>query len=353
MVKEGALLNQNADSASTQKIISTSYCLLGIIYLLEWLVFAVISVFSNWFEPFQSGGLFMPILLSFGGLATVYFLSSVFLIWNKAHIQAIAISCISIGGLLGVIFGYLLKFGIQGFLLSFLIGQTISGVFVLFYLSRLEKDFWPIPSWNTKIAKQLGTFTIAFSITVLINQLSAYGLVRWALETMGSEKVGLWMAMNRISDVYNVPILAVANSILLPLLSSHGQNLPELKKVLSPIFKQSVFLIALGLLILYFIYPFLLPLLFSKAFVPEKSWITWQLAGDFFKSSSFVIVVIVLSMGHTKTYFWLELVSVSLMLFLTVFLFGKFGMQGVFMAHFSRFLVYWGFIVFKYRKVLV
>jgi PST family polysaccharide transporter len=353
MVKEGSQSHQSGDEQGAAEAVFNGVAVLGILLLAEWLIAVVIALFTNWFEPFQSGGLLFWMLLSFGTLSASYYAGSIFLVWKKTQYQAFSATMLSLGGLAGVIAGFYLGFGVQGCLLGFLVGQTAGG-FISFFLNRQAIPLAGLSFvWNQPLARRMLVFTFAIASTGLINQIGIYSLVHWAIDTMGAQKVGLWMAMNRFADAFNTPILAVANSILLPMLAGHAGNIPELRKILQPIFRQSLAALFVGMGLLFWLYPFLLPILFSKEFVAETPWIGWQVFGDFFKSSTYVIAVLMLAMGHTRFYFWLETSSVVLLVGLSFGLYHLFGFEGMFLTHAIRYSIYWFAIIWNYRKIFI
>lgn len=353
MVKEGSLAHKSEDKVGTKQILGTSYSLLIFLFCSLWSITIVISYFTNWFEPFQSGGYFIWMILGFGALASAYFFGMTFLIWQKTNIQAIIASGLSVGGIISILFAHFFQLEIQLTLLFFIFGQTLGGFLVLFLFRNSIPQIWVRPDWNPELGKKLINFTFAFSITILISQIGNYVLVHWALNTIGSEKTGLWTAMNRLADVFNIPILAIANTILLPLISGISSHVTEVRNTIKPIFIRSLAALGLGIVILFFMYPAILPLFFSAEFVADSQWIAWQLSGDFFKSSTYLISILILALGHTRFYVWLEIGSVILILCLSFFLFHQFGFVGMFMAHFIRFLFYWAAIVMRYRKLLL
>jgi len=236
-------------------------------------------------------------------------------------------------------------------LLGFLMGQAAGSFGLLLFRSGeippfFRKDFWSFP-----LARTMLLFAAAVAASGLINQVAIYALVHWALETIGAEKVGLWMAMNRLADSFNIPILAVANSILLPTLAGLSTNLPGLREFLRPIFRQSLLWLGIGMAVLFLLYPFLLQLLYSKAFVAEPGLLPWQIAGDFFRSSTCVFAVLMLAMGHTRFYFWLESGSALFMLAGSYLLFPRYGFACLFITHALRYFLYWVTIVYRYRHI--
>lgn len=351
IIRESAVESAKEDAERVRQVAWTGLVLMLVIFALEWLVSGLIGWTTQWFDPFQSAGYLYAFQLAFGILSASYLMGTVFLVWKKANLQAIQSTFLSLGGLVGVVVIGLLGGGIMDCLLGFLGGQAAGGFLVFFWLRNKIPLGRPHFKWDPVLGKRLLKFAFTLASIGLLNQIGIYGLVHWALETMGTDKVGLWMAMNRFADAFNTPILAVANSILLPLLSSQIGNQSELRKILRPIFFQSLGVLGLGMLILFLAYPILLPILFSKEFQADTPWIAWQLAGDFFRSNTYVISILILAFGHTRFYFFLESGSVAMLLLLSYFLFDRFGYVGMFMAHFIRYALYWLVIVWHYRKI--
>jgi PST family polysaccharide transporter len=353
VVKEAALTQQEGNEKGTATILSNGFILFALLYLFQCLVAFLVSRYTDWLEPFQSEGHLVLIVLGFGALTFSYFLGSLFLIWKKTNLQALLATCLSIGGLVGLGVAWWITPSLHVCLLGFLAGQALGGFLVFF----LFKHNIAVPALRWEVDKNtlrtLFLFTLAVASSGLVHQIGIYGLVHWALETMGTKNVGLWMAMNRMADSFNTPILAVANSILLPLLAANvGQN-EELRKIMKPIFRQSLAWLAVGFVLMFFLYPYLLPLLFSSEFKAEVPLVGWQLAGDFFKSSTYVFSILMLASGHTRFYFWLESASIAALLVLSWIFYKEFGFLGMFMAHAVRYFLYWSAIVWRYRSVFL
>lgn len=351
MIKEGAQLENSPHSHSGRTVVATAFALLAALFALQWSISTGIAFSTSWFEPFQSSGWLIWFLGGFGVLSLSYFLSSVFLVWKKTNLQALASSCLSFGGLVGLGLTWAFGGGIQACLLGFVLGQAAGGFLIFFpYRNQLPLQGTGF-SFDATLARTMLGFMLAVAGTGLLNQIGIYALVHWALEEMGGRSVGLWMAMGRFADAFNTPILAVSNSILLPMLAGHAGNKEELRNIIRPIFQKSLAFLALGMGVLFLAYPYLLPILFSKEFVAETSWIGWQILGDFFKSSTFVISILFLALGHTRFYFWLETGSMVLLLGLSYGLYKWMGFEGMFLTHAIRYLVYWSVIVWRYKHL--
>ncbi len=354
MVREGAASHKAGDESGAGIAAMSASMLVLVVFIFQAILSALISMYTDWFQPFQSADSgIVPLLLAFALVGAGTFSASYFLIWSKTNLQALSATFMSIGGLLGVLILWFLDAGFFACLMGFLVGQAIGSFALLLYRSAEIPSFFRAEFWSFPHAKRMVVFAFAIASAGLVNQVSQYALVHWALNSMGAEKVGLWMAMNRVADSLNIPILAVANSILLPTLAGLASNRKEIRNFLRPIFRQSLGWLVIGMLVLLVLYPLLLQILFSADFVAEREQILWQLFGDFFRSSSCVFSVLMLALGHTRFYFWLETASALFFLLVNQFLFSKYGFACLFITHAFRYLFYWLVIVLRYRTVFL
>jgi PST family polysaccharide transporter len=284
-------------------------------------------------------------------LGAASFSGSYFLIWKKVNLHAAASSFMSLGGLAGLLICLLLKMSFFQCLTGFFSGQAIGAITLMLNRRIQLPGFLDFSLWNPKMAQSLLSFALAVAASGAASMLAQYSLVHWALEEFGAESMGKWMAMNRLADAFNIPILAVANSILLPTLSGLAANKSGLKSFLQPVFRQSMLLLLPGFLLLRVLYPWLLQLFFSEEFKVDSSLIPWQLAGDFFRSSTCVFAVLMLAMGHTRFYLWLEIASSVFLIMLTRLLYPAMGFDALFVVHAVRYFLYWFIIVFRYRTI--
>ena len=188
--------------------------------------------------------------------------------------------------------------------------------------------------------------------TALLAKIADYGVVHWAIDFHGDAHVGIWLAMNRLADAVNIPILAVTNAILLPLLSANAQQPAALRGIMKPIFRQTFGLTFLGFGFVFLVYPFLMKFLFSAAFQVETNWTLWQVTGDFFRSNAFLLSILCLATGATRFFFWLEISSIAVSILLTIGLSQTLGMDGIFIAHTIRFGLYWICLFWRFRQIV-
>lgn len=351
IIREGSYLDGEGKDKEVAGVVGTGLMLMAGLFLLETILVLIIARLTDWLEPFQSSGMVPMLLLGFILLAPSYFMTNLFLVWKKTRYQARASGSLSLGGLAGLLAGWCTDQTIGASLAGFLVGQAAGGVLVVWmYRNHIPFRLRQF-RFETSRVKPLLLFMLAVASSGLLNQIGIYGLVHWALETMEKGQVGLWMAMGRFADAFNTPILAVANSILMPMLAGKSGDSGALRSIVRPIFRRSLLALGLGMGILFWVYPFVLPVLYSKAFQAETPWVAWQLTGDFFKSSSYVISVLILAQGHTRFYFVLETASVAVLLVASGLLVDRLGYTGLFVAHAIRYGLYWLAIILRYRRL--
>ena len=347
MVREG-----NAGDASAKEKAAFSASLL---LLLVFLVIAgmglLISRLTSWFEPFQSAGSMPAYLLSFFLAGAGAFSGSYFLIWKKTNLQAMSATCMALGGLLGLLFCWWMDLRFFDCIIGFLVGQALGAFGWLVWKSTEIPFFFSLSLADFPLSGRLLHFALAVAASGAVSLLAQYALVHWALQAIGAAPVGNWMAMNRLADAFTVPILAVANAILLPTLSGLAGNPAGLREFLKPVFRFSMQWLLPGILLLWLLYPWLLQLLFSREFIAAPEILPWQLAGDYFRSSTCVFAVLMLALGHTRFYFWLEMGSSVFMLVAVWMLYPMAGFASLFIVHAVRYFLYWLVIVLRYRQI--
>lgn len=347
MVREG---NAGSDAAR-QNAASTASVLLLLVFTLIAIVSLLLSHLTSWFEPFASVGNISSFFLAFFLAAAGSFTGSYFLIWKKTNLQALSVSFMALGGLAGLSISHWAGLGFFECLIGFLVGQAAGAFGLLVWKMTELPALFSNVSLDFSLAGRLLRFASALAASGAVSMISGYALVHWSMETMGAVSVGKWMAMNRLADTFTIPILAVANSILLPALAGLSGNPEGLRKFLKPVFRFSMRWLFPAILLLWLAYPMLMRLLFSSDFSVDSGLLPWQLAGDYFRGSTSVFAVLMLALGHTRFYFWLETASSLFMLAGTWMLYPKLGFAALFWMHAVRYFLYWLVIVLRYRRI--
>lgn len=353
MIREGSFFNSSKQEGEIGKTIGSSLILLLAILLVQWVILYFSGEYTSWVEPFSSSPIWVWLFPGLSVLTFTFFSSNFFLIRSQTHYQSTFVTLISFGAFGGLAVSQWLGNDLLTTLILITTGQIFIGLLVfIFYFKNLKIRLINL-KFDLKLAKKIMSFTLVVSSTFLFSKLADYGLVSWAMDHHGKETTGIWLAMNRLADSINIPILAVVNGILLPLLSGKSNKPDEIKSILAPLFRQLAFWTVVGLAVLFFLYPSVLGLFFSNQFVSQNSWAGWQLAGDFFKSNSYLLSGLSLALGTTRFYFWLEISSVILIVVLTLFLSSWLGEMGIFAAHGIRYGLFWLALTVRFRRYIL
>jgi PST family polysaccharide transporter len=137
-----------------------------------------------------------------------------------------------------------------------------------------------------------------------------------------------------------------------PQLSARMTDPVALNKYLKAAFWGLSGLVVLGLAVVYIFSDWLLVLLFREEFVAARPLLSYQLSGDFFKLSSWLLAYLVMAQEKVGLHIGLNVFSAASYLGLVWWLSQYSGFGGIVEAHFWRYLVFWLFLVLFYRKLL-
>ncbi|MEF9674376.1 hypothetical protein QNM99_29110 [Pseudomonas sp. PCH446] len=128
-------------------------------------------------------------------------------------------------------------------------------------------------------------------------------------------------------------------SYFMPMIS-RSNNKREIERLTYKfiIFVMAVFAVGGGTL--YFGREFFVPLLLSKEFEELNSFLLYQLVGDFFKASNYVIGFVAVARAATRIYIVSEIFQAGLFVLLTL-LMGRFivGAEGVTIAYMISYII--------------
>ncbi len=168
----------------------------------------------------------------------------------------------------------------------------------------------------------------------------------------GEVYAGYWDATKKITNLYLsliVPVFAMYYYPQLAKIKTSNEFRKEIFKFINQI--MPVFII--GLIMIYFLKIFLIRLFFSKDYLPMQSLFLWQILGDFFKILSLLFAYMMLAKTHIKLYIFSEIGFWVLYYFLTLWLINIYQLQGVVMAYFVSYAIYFLFVFGIYGKYLL
>lgn len=126
------------------------------------------------------------------------------------------------------------------------------------------------------------------------------------ISAMGTVDAGYWQAMTRLSGAYLGFFTMYLMATCMPTVSSLPHRQDVVKFTYSTIVRLGgSFLIAA--ILIYVFRNYIILILFSRSFIPMEELFIWQLVGDFFRISAYVIGIIGVAKAATKIYIIAEL----------------------------------------------
>jgi len=239
----------------------------------------------------------------------------------------------------------ILLWGIRGIVPGVIVGAFGSYVLSRYFLRRAVGPIRVRPTRRDafQAALSLLRFGGPFTLSMLVGTGVQFALPIIILHLLNTEAVGLYKASIAISVGYLGFLVTAMGQDYFPRVSAVKDQPKELARLINEQQRLVLLLsipIVLGMLALV---PFLVPLIYSRSFLPAVEILEWQLIADLFKFSSWTMSFVILARCASSVYFLTECVAGVANLSLTCLAVRFFGMPGLgigfLAAHFTYYLV--------------
>jgi len=243
-------------------------------------------------------------------------------------------------------------FNLYGALLGCIAGQSII-ILVTFYFIRHE--FWFQQLFSSvriekKIIRELSGFTLMALASSLLVPYAQIPVRNTITNKISLDSAGLWEGMNRISAMYLMFITTSIGIFYLPRLSEIKDNF-ELKREILKTMKIVLPLLALVSFILYLMRDLIIHLIFSEKFVSMRELFSFQMVGDFFKMSSWLIAYLFFAKAKTKQFIFSEVTANICFVLFSYIGITQFGLKGVVYAYAITYLCYFVLCAYFFRHI--
>ena len=240
----------------------------------------------------------------------------------------------------------LLKNNIYGALLAIAITPAIQMGTLLFIFIKVLRDYIDFKNISFKVPylKILLAFSLmSFASTILSNSLEIY--VRdMVTQNISASDAGIWTAMTNISKNYMVFSNALFGLYVLPKFAGITSKSDFLKE-LGGIYKTLLPIFGLGMLLIYIFRDYVIALVYPD-FLAMSPLFKWQLLGDFIKLASLVLGYQFVAKKMVRNFIFTELLSLVLFYAFAKALISHYGVEGVVMANFARYIIYFVVVIF-------
>lgn len=258
----------------------------------------------------------------------------------------------SIVGLVFTVF-FVLKFGLKGALISMVTYQSVM-LFVTIWMVR-KLPWLTYEFFKEKISRPIVRQYFQFSIMTLVSTacvpVSQLLLRTNVISMLSVEQAGWWEGMNRISHMYLMVITSSFGVYYLPRLSEI-KNKYGLKREILKSYAVVIPLLIVGFSIIYIFRHLIIRILFSPEFYPMEKLFIWQLMGDIFKISSWLLSFLMLAKAKTKLFVITEFSSSAIYLLLGFLLVKINGIVGLTQAYMINYILYTMIMFISFKDVL-
>lgn len=248
-----------------------------------------------------------------------------------------------IGSLLALPLAWILivHYGIAGAAIA-IVAVFFMGVFPALYFFFMSSFFGRITftAVTRTDLKKLSAFTIMLATSAFTFPLVEIVVREFLIRNSGYVEAGLWQASNKLSGAYLGFFGVFLAYYFMPLISPIND-----KKTIGLYVRRFMLLVMLifliGASVLYVGRSFFIPVLLSNDFSGLEDLIIFQLVGDFFKISSYVIGFVGVAKAATKLYVSAELLQGLLFLGVALLLGSVLGgVKGVLIGYMLTYVIY-------------
>jgi PST family polysaccharide transporter len=240
-------------------------------------------------------------------------------------------------------------------LLAFPLGLGFSVIFTFLFTYRLIKqNYSPISlKWNTDSFRDLGSFLLMAIFFLLFERVVSFGVREYSIYYFSSENTGFWQSVATISTYYSGAFTAIVMAIFYPQVTKLIPEKVKLSQYLRSTFGMVCLVLIAGLAFVYFLKTWIMEFVFTDEFVIASDLFRFQLLGDFFRLSGFLLGGVLLAQVRIKAYLIVQAISAIAYLIAIPLLINKWQLETFPLAHFIRSLVGFCLLLFFTRKVLI
>ncbi|SES03871.1 O-antigen translocase [Pedobacter rhizosphaerae] len=260
-----------------------------------------------------------------------------------------------IGSLGGLIFtlSFVYFLGLKGALISAVTFQSVMFLISLIMIRKLpwvKQEYFNQPVDKQTLLKYLhySLMTFVTAATAPVAQIILRGHV---IANISATEAGWWEAMSRISNMYLLVITTSFSVYYLPRLSEIN-NIQIIRKEIINSFKIIVPVLIAGFSILYIGRFLVIKLLFSTEFLQMEKLFLWQLLGDFFKITSWLLAYLMIAKAMTRAFIITEVFFTIFYLATAYLLMSEKGVLGIVQAYAVNYFVYLIIMLALFRKTL-
>ena len=248
---------------------------------------------------------------------------------------------------------FLLQYDLDGALVAIALTPVVQVSVMLFLFVRVLREYVQFKklSFATPLAKSLLAFSLmSFVSSILLNYVEI-DIRSMLADQLSEEDAGIWTAMTFISKNYMVFSGAIFTLYVIPKFASIHDRSGFNKELLS-IYKTLLPIFGIGMIVVYLFRDLVIEIIYP-GFTEMSQLFKWQLMGDFIRLASLVLAHQFLAKKMVRNFIFTEVMSLALFYSFAYYFTDQYGVEGVVMAHFVRYIIYFlvvFFLVYRYFR---
>ena len=257
----------------------------------------------------------------------------------------------SSGVIISVICIYQMR--LYGALLALILSQVSSFVITI-YFSRSK--FWfsrayMFKGFYSKRARNFSKYALMTMVSVILLNWRQVFLRDHIIVHLSSDTAGIWQAVWKVSEMHVSVVVLSLSVYYLPKLS--GLELKkEVRAEIYKVFRTILPLVLASSGAIYLLRGFILSILYTSEFERGGDLFLFQLIGDVFKVSAWLISFQMIAKGMYKEHIFSEVLFFLGYIAISIYLMDGFGVLGVTYAHAIIYFLYLLGMVFLFRDTL-
>ncbi|WP_339893739.1 O-antigen translocase [uncultured Algibacter sp.] len=247
-----------------------------------------------------------------------------------------------------------IKFGLIGSLIAISTIPLLQFLIYIIFSSKTYKTFIDLNfiSFKLSFKKQLLSYSLMTLVVVFFSNIIDVAIRHLIEDKTSIAEAGYWTAMNSISRVYMQFSAAIFPLYILPVYAKLTSTIDFRKEVVK-IYKMLLPFLISGMLVVFLFREFIIKALYTSEFLAMSSLFKWQLLGDLIKFVAIVLSYQFIAKKQIGYFIFTEVLSVLMFYGFSVYFIDIYGTDGVVIAHFVRYILFFLVVLFILRHKLI
>lgn len=233
--------------------------------------------------------------------------------------------------------------GVSGALINAVTSQTFIFIVTMIFLWKNKMPFvslkWLLARFDYSKMLNLLKFSLMTLVTAFCGPVVQLVIRNHIINTMSIETAGCWEGMNRLSGMYLMVITSSFGVYYMPRLAELKDS-KDLKHEILTAYKVIVPCLVVGFTLVYLMRNFIINILFSPDFYQMKDLFLWQLLGDFFKITSWLLAYVMSAKAMMKTFIATEILFNGSYIVFALLCSYFLGVSGVIIGYMINYICY-------------